>query len=179
MKKKALSLCLAVLMGMSLSACGGSSGAPAAQPEAQVTEQKAETAPEETKEEPAVAKEVAAPAQTETSGEKILHAAASFAYPSLDVHKEYYGWYTSIYGISEALFKMDENMNAAPCLARSAEADGKTWTITLNDSVAFSNGSPLTAEMVVKNLTRLAEVNERFAYLGDFTITASDDQTLT
>ena len=22
-------------------------------------------------------------------------AAASFAYPSLDVHKEYYGWYTS------------------------------------------------------------------------------------
>ncbi|MCR5671408.1 MAG: hypothetical protein K6G10_10420 [Butyrivibrio sp.] len=44
-------------------------------------------------------------------GEKILHTAASFAYPSLDVHKEYYGWYTSIYGISEALFKLDEAKN--------------------------------------------------------------------
>ena len=27
-----------------------------------------------------------------SEGEKILRTAASFAYPSLDVHKEYYGW---------------------------------------------------------------------------------------
>ena len=36
------------------------------------------------------------------SGDNILRTAASFAYPSIDVHNEYYGWYTSIYGLSEA-----------------------------------------------------------------------------
>lgn len=177
MKKRALAVLLAIVMGMSLSACGGAAGTSTAQPEAPAADQPAETA--ETKEEPAETKSEEETPQAEASGEKILHAAASFAYPSLDVHKEYYGWYTSIYGISEALFKMDENMSAAPCLAKSAEADGKTWTITLNDGVAFSNGNPLTAEMVVKNLKRLAEVNERFAYLGEFEMAAPDEKTVT
>ncbi len=116
---------------------------------------------------------------TASTGEKILHAAASFSYPSLDVHKEYYGWYTSIYGISEALFRMDETMSAAPCLAKSAEADGTTWTVTLQDGVKFSNGDPLTADMVVRNLQRVSEVNERFAYLGEFALEAPDDVTIT
>ncbi len=110
---------------------------------------------------------------------KILKTAASFAYPSLDVHKEYYGWYTSIYGISEALFKMDENSEVVPCLAGSADVDGKTWTITLQDGAAFSNGTPLTAEMVIRNLERVAEVNERFAYLAGFKMEAVDDKTIT
>jgi peptide/nickel transport system substrate-binding protein len=102
------------------------------------------------------------------SGDNILRTAASFAYPSLDVHKEYYGWYTSIYGLSEALFKFDENAVAVDCLAEDAVADGTTWTITLKDGVCFSNGDPLTPDMVIKNIQRLAEVNERFAYMGDF-----------
>lgn len=112
-------------------------------------------------------------------GKKILKAAVSFAYSSIDVHKEYYGWYTSIYGVSEALFKMDENMNAVPCLAADAVADGPVWTITLKDGVAFSNGNPLTAEMVIRNLKRIAEVNDRFAYFGDFDLQAVDEKTLT
>ena len=29
-------------------------------------------------------------------GEKILHVAESFAYPSLDAHKEYYGWFSPV-----------------------------------------------------------------------------------
>lgn len=102
------------------------------------------------------------------SGDNILRTAASFAYPSLDVHKEYYGWYTSIYGLSEALFRFDETATAVPCLAEDAVADGTTWTITLKDGVTFSNGNPLTPDMVVRNIMRLAEVNERFAYLGGF-----------
>ena len=100
--------------------------------------------------------------------DNILRTAASFAYPSLDVHKEYYGWYTSIYGLSEALFKFDENAVAVDCLAEDAVADGTTWTITLKDGVCFSNGDPLTPDMVIKNIQRLAEVNERFAYMGNF-----------
>lgn len=113
------------------------------------------------------------------SGGKILNVAASFAYPSLDAHKEYYGWYTSIYGVTEALFKMGDDSTAQPCLAADASADGKTWTVTLKDGVCFSNGGAVTAEMVARNLQRAAEVNERFAYLADYTITATDEKTLT
>ncbi len=116
---------------------------------------------------------------SQSSGSKILRTAASFAYPSIDVHKEYYGWYTSIYGVSEALFKMDENMSAEPCLASDAVADGSVWTITLNDNAAFSNGTALTADMVIRNLQRAARENERFAYLADFTMTVVDDKTFT
>ena len=107
-----------------------------------------------------------------------LKTAASFAYPSIDVHKEYYGWYTSIYGLSEALFKFDENAVAVDCLAEDAVADGNTWTITLKDGVCFSNGDPLTPDMVIKNIKRLAEVNERFAYLGDFDWKADGDNKI-
>ncbi len=116
---------------------------------------------------------------SEGSGDNILRTAASFAYPSIDVHKEYYGWYTSIYGLSEALFKFDENAVAVDCLAEDAVADGNTWIITLKDGVAFSNGNPLTADMVIRNIRRLAEVNSRFAYMADFDWKAVDDKTIT
>ena len=116
------------------------------------------------------------------SDDNTLRTAASFAYPSLDVHKEYYGWYTSIYGISEALFKFDENAAVVPCLAESAEVEGNVWTIKLKDGVAFSNGDPLTADMVIKNIERLCKENERMAKDTDFdkfTWTAVDDKTIT
>lgn len=112
------------------------------------------------------------------SGDNILRTAASFAYPSLDVHKEYYGWYTSIYGLSEALFKFNENAEAVSCLAEDAVADGTTWTITLKDGVTFSNGNPLTPDMVIRNIQRLAEVNERFSYFADFDWKAEGDSTI-
>ena len=123
--------------------------------------------------------QVAGEVTTETGSEdNILRTAASFAYPSLDVHKEYYGWYTSVYGVSEALFKLDENSTAVPCLAKDAVANGTTWTITLNDGVAFSNGEPLTADMVIRNIQRVAEVNGRFDIFGTFTYEAVDDKTI-
>jgi peptide/nickel transport system substrate-binding protein len=112
------------------------------------------------------------------SGDNILRTAASFAYPSLDVHKEYYGWYTSIYGLSEALFRFDENATAVDCLAEDAVPDGTTWTITLKDGVKFSNGDPLTPDMVIRNIQRLAEVNERFAYFADFDWKADGDNKI-
>ena len=120
----------------------------------------------------------AATTESEETKDNILRTAASFAYPSLDVHKEYYGWYTSIYGLSESLFKLDENSAAVSCLAKDAVADGTTWTITLNDGVAFSNGNPLTAEMVIRNIQRVAEVNGRFDVFGTFTYEATDDKTI-
>ena len=68
------------------------------------------------------------------SGEKILNVAASFAYPSLDAHKEYYGWYTSIYGVTETLFKMGDDSTAQPCLAEDAVADGKRFLALFYDN---------------------------------------------
>ena len=168
MKKKFLAALLAATMTLSMAACGSGAQTQKAETETTTETQATETSENQTADE----------SQSTATGEKILHTAASFAYPSLDVHKEYYGWYTSIYGVSEALFKLDETMSAVPCLAKDAVADGSTWTITLNDGVKFSNGNPLTADMVIKNLQRLATENSRFAYFGDFEMTATDDKTI-
>lgn len=112
---------------------------------------------------------------------KILRAAASFAYGSLDTHKQYYGWYTSIYGITESLFRMGDDAALQPWLAESSSVDaaGLTWTITLKKDVRFSNGKPLTAEMAVRNLLRAAEVNARCAQLKDFRIETTGGRTFT
>ena len=117
--------------------------------------------------------------QGSAEGVKWLKLAESFAYPSLDAHRDYYGWYTSIYGITETLFRVADDLTIEPWLAESAAVseDGKTWTFPLADA-SFSNGTPVTAQMVARNLQRLAALNERFAYLGDFTITADGDKTL-
>jgi peptide/nickel transport system substrate-binding protein len=117
--------------------------------------------------------------QAFAEGGKWLKLAESFAYPSLDAHKDYYGWYTSIYGVTETLFRVADDLSIEPLLAKDHEVseDGKTWTFQLADA-SFSNGTPVTAEMVARNLQRLAELNERFAYLGDFTIAADGEKTL-
>lgn len=67
-KTRILSIVLALCMILCLVACG--------------------TPPKTS--EPAAETAAAVPAEP-----KILKLAASFAYPSLDAHKEYYGWYTS------------------------------------------------------------------------------------
>ena len=108
-----------------------------------------------------------------------LHLANSFSYSSLDPHKDYYGWYTSCYGVTETLFQLNDRMGIDPWLAESAEQNGRTWTIRLNRAAAFSNGKPLTAEMVIRNLKRAAEVNPRFSYFGDYAYRAVSERELT
>ena len=122
-----------------------------------------------------------APTQAQPAQPKILKLAESFAYASLDGHKDWNGWYTSIYGLTETLFKVGNDLSTQPLLAQKAEtsADGRTWTITLDPKAAFSNGKALTADMAARNIQRVAEVNERFADLKDYVITAVDEHTLT
>ena len=160
MTKKLLSTLLTVILILSLAACGSSDS---------------ETKGEAEKNETTAAQETEAPAEP-----KILRLAESFAYPSLDVHKDYYGWYTSIYGMSETLFRVDDDLSIQPLLAESYEVsdDGLTWTFTLNAKAAFSNGTALTADMVIRNLERAGIENERFAYLQEFGLEADGDQTL-
>lgn len=165
MKKmsKLLALCLCLALCLSLAACG----------------EKPVTTPAPATDAPNAP---ATPAPTEAPAEpKILHLAKSFAYPSLDAHVEYYGWYTSIYGITETLYRIDDNSSLQPCLAKDISADdsGLVWTVKLNDGVCFSNGNALTADMAVRNIERLAELNSRFAYLADFEYSVVDDSTFT
>lgn len=90
------------------------------------------------------------------SEEKTLYAASQYAPASLDTHKGYSGWHTSTYGISETLFKVGDDFSLEPLLAKSGTVDGLAWTIVLKDNVSFSNGDLLTADMVVRNLERVA-----------------------
>ena len=156
-KRKLLALLLALCMVLGLAACGNDGQA---QPQSDSQPQ-------------------SQPAAEPSAEPKLLRLAESFAYPSLDVHKDYYGWYTSIYGVSETLFRVADDLSIQPLLAKgyTVSDDGKTWNIELADA-AFSNGTPLTADMVIRNLQRLAEVNERFAYLADFAFAASGDKAL-
>ena len=170
--KKILIMLLTVALLLGLTACGGSgsgSSAPAAEATAAPAAQAEAAAP------------AASAAEAAPSEPKILRMAVSFFYTSLDAHKDWNGWNSSIYGLSEALFKVGNDMGVVPLLADSAVAgeDGLTWTIKLNPNAAFSTGKALTADMVVRNLQRVAEVNERFADVKDYVITAVDDKTLT
>lgn len=165
--RKFIAGALAMAMLLSLSACGNSPKEPSS------GSSKTETAPSSS----AVSGSDEA-AQTD-SGEKILNAGVSFNIASMDAHLDYNGWYTNVYGITEELFKLNENYEVEPWLAEKAESDGKVWTITLKEGIAFSNGKSVTAEMVVKNLQRAAEKNERFAYLSDYEMKALDEKTLT
>lgn len=112
---------------------------------------------------------------------KQLNAGVSFYIASMDAHLDYNGWYTNVYGVTQDLFRLNEDHEVEPWLAEDAEvsADGLTWTVTVKKEAAFSNGTAVTADMVVRNLQRAAEVNERFTYLADFEMSAVDDQTFT
>lgn len=143
MKKRIIALALAVLMVLSLAACGGN---------------------------------------TENGSDgKIIRIAESFAHPSLDAHKDYQGWYTSIYGITESLFKMGDDCSVQPCLAEKAEPsdDGLTWTVTLKGGICFSNGDKVTSAAVIENLRRVGEENARFAQFAGFEYTAVSDSVFT
>lgn len=116
-----------------------------------------------------------------SDGPKILKLAESFAYASLDAHKDWNGWYTSIYGMTETLFKVGNDLSVQPLLATKAEAseDGLTWTISLDPKAAFSTGKALTADMAVRNLQRVAAENERFADMAEYVYAVVDDHTFT
>ena len=160
--RKILALMLALCMVLTLTACGQKnaeqSAAPASEPAAAA--------------EPATA---AAPA----SEPKFLKMAVNFAYPSLDAHKDYYGWYTQIYGVTETLYRIDSDMSVKPLLAKdySVSEDGLTWSFELANA-AFSNGNPVTADVVARNFRRLIEVNERYSDWADFTFEAKGEKTL-
>ncbi len=91
------------------------------------------------------------------------------------------------YGITECLFKFDENVVAQPNLISEAvpSEDFKTWTLHLLDDLKFSNGNPVTPSAVVSSIERLYKETDASqggkgnsnpeGYLIYDSITASDE----
>lgn len=68
-------------------------------------------------------------------------------------------WNCMRFGVAEALFKFNDNMEVEPWLAESYEVsdDRQTWTIKIKNGITFSNGTPLTASKVKECLDRVRE----------------------
>lgn len=104
--------------------------------------------------------------ETTTDGERadlVLGATTGFfGAESLDVAYNWDGWIMSIYGISENLYRLDENIEPQPWIAESVETpDENTWVFTIRDGVTFSNGKTVDAKAVKACFERTYEKNER------------------
>lgn len=100
------------------------------------------------------------------AADKTLHAGSTtyFYAESMDPASEYDSWYLSYYGIVENLFKVGDDLEPEPWLAKGIErVDDYTWKITLNDGVKFSNGEPMDAAAVKAAWERTYEKNLRAA----------------
>lgn len=143
--KKTLALMLSILMLMSvLAACSGEkqpSGS--AETKAQSTEK--ETSKDAPKDE-----------KKSEQGEKILKFGCQMYSDGMlnPAAQTNTSWNAMRFGITEALFKFDDNMQAAPWLAESIESseDHLTWTIKIKDGIKFSNGTEVTASKVKESL---------------------------
>ena len=104
--------------------------------------------------------------ETTTDGERadlVLGATTGFfGAESLDVAYNWAGWIMSIYGISENLYRLDENIEPQPWIAESVETpDENTWVFIIRDGVTFSNGKTVDAKAVKACFERTYEKNER------------------
>lgn len=70
-----------------------------------------------------------------------------------------WAWNSMRYGITESLFKFDDEMNVQPWLAESCKVskDHRTWTIQLKKDIKFSDGCDMTATKVKESLDRVKE----------------------
>ena len=136
MKKKLAILAAVIMVAVCFAGCGGNTGADSG----------------------------SAATESSASG-KVLNVGATsgfFGAESLDVANGWDGWIMSIYGISENLFRLDENYVPQPYIAESYEQiDDNTWEFVIKDGIKFSNGNDVTADAVKACFERTYEMNER------------------
>ncbi len=115
-----------------------------------------------------------------TATQNIAYFADTQCPSSLDPAESWNSWYTSRWGITETLYKLDENLKPQPFLAASCERkDADTWVITLREDVTFQNGKKMTAESVKACWERTMEMNSRFNELLYIDKILADGQALT
>lgn len=99
--------------------------------------------------------------------------------PGINPHKGYSGWPAIRYGVTETLFKFNENMELEPWLATDYEiVDDYTMKINLRDDVNFSNGNKMTGDAVKACFESLIKLHDRAP--GDLAIKSieADKQTI-
>lgn len=163
-KKRLVSLALAVLMGLSLCACGGGN--------AEETSPAADTSPAATEAATAgVEKGPIEAAENETVSSKDTLVVAFDREPaSLDpIGNNVVVKRMIEANIFDTLLKFDENMEPVPCLAESWEqVDETTWKFNLRQDVTFHNGDPLTAQDVKFSFERVHSGTEGNDAVGEF-----------
>lgn len=105
----------------------------------------------------------------------------TFLASGLDPAEGSTGWALVTHGIAEQLFRVSREGEIVPNLASSASlnADG-TWTVELAKDRFFSDGTPVSADLVADALNRTGEANPSArATAGRLTFKAEDEDTLT
>ncbi|MGQ3551078.1 ABC transporter substrate-binding protein [Streptomyces rochei] len=87
----------------------------------------------------------------------------------------------SRWSTAETLVKLDADGDARPALATEWKQSGRSWTFTLREGVTFHDGTELTAEAVVRSLTRAAGASPKPRILDgvELTVEAVDAATVT
>ena len=89
-------------------------------------------------------------------------------------------WSLVSHGIAEKLFTVNEKGEIVPQVAKAVKkVDENTWDVELKDGYKFSDGTPVTAEVVASGLSELNKKNPSAqSSLGDMTVSAIDDLNL-
>lgn len=102
-----------------------------------------------------------------------------------DPRAGYNGWMSNQTGVTETLMGIDYDLKLYPRLAESIEqSDPGTWRVTLRDGIQFHDGTPLTADAVVKSISAISDEahpghNKRVAKLLDLAaISAEGDRVV-
>lgn len=112
--------------------------------------------------------------------EKHINAALAYMEPGLDPSNGTYGWVTIRMGVTECLVKMNDKVEIEPWIASDVKnIDELTWEITIRDGVTFSNGIPVTAEVVKQCYERTLELSTRAVNLSKIASMEADGQVLT
>ncbi|MFE0891835.1 ABC transporter substrate-binding protein [Streptomyces rochei] len=87
----------------------------------------------------------------------------------------------SRWSTAETLVKLDTDGDARPALATEWKQSGRSWTFTLREGVTFHDGTELTAEAVVRSLTRAAGASPKPRILDgvELAVEAVDAATVT
>ena len=176
--KKYWVVMLALLLALSLAACGGQAAAPVDEAEAPASEAEAgdEAAAEETTAEEAPA-ESAAPVQVRIG----WGGSPDSLNPGLGVLSEAYSIYELVY---DAMYQLELDGTYSLELADDVQVsdDGTVWTFTIRDGITFHDGEPLTAEDIAFTYN-LYQNQEDFPFLPVYTdyfesVEAPDEKTV-
>ncbi|MEV4426324.1 ABC transporter substrate-binding protein [Streptomyces sp. NPDC049602] len=87
----------------------------------------------------------------------------------------------SRWSTAETLVRLDRDGNAVPSLATEWRQSGRSWTFALREGVTFHDGTPLTADAVVRSLTTAVRASPKPRILDgvDLTVRAAGPRAVT